>query len=64
MGTRGGARLPFNVSVIDDNIAEYYEDFIVTASVRGSGFGIYTRLSHNNRVRIFDNDRELILYRS
>ena len=61
MGTGGGARLPFNVSVIDDNIAEYYEDFRVTASVQGSGFGFYTRMSHSSSVRIYDNDRELIL---
>ena len=58
-GTQGGARLTFSVPIIDDNIAEYREDFTVTATVHGDGIGIYTRLIYSRNVRIRDNDGKL-----
>ena len=59
-GTRGGSRLAFSIPIIEDNIAEYFEQIRVTASARGSGIGIYTRLTYSRNVRIYDDDRELI----
>ena len=59
-GSEGGTRLIFTVPIIDDNIAEYYEQFRVTASVLGNDTGIYTQESHTEYVRVYDNDRKLV----
>ena len=61
-GTQGGARVPFSVPIIDDNIAEYNEYFIISSRVRGSGIGVFTRLSYDRYILIRDNDRKLILF--
>ncbi len=57
-GSTGGVNIPFSIPVIDDNIAEYRENFRITASTSGNGIGIYSITSYTRFVAINDNDRE------
>ncbi len=59
-GSRGGDRIPFLISLIDDNIAEQQEHFLITASTSGNGIGIYSRTTYSRSAFISDNDRELL----
>ena len=61
VGAQGGATLVLIIPLIDDNIAEFNEQFRLTASVRGSGIGIYTGLTHSRSIRITDDDREFTI---
>ena len=60
-GSRGGDRIPFLISLIDDNIAEQRESFVIRASAGGNGIGIYSLTSYTRSLFIRDNDRELLI---
>ncbi|XP_064385443.1 uncharacterized protein LOC135334236 isoform X4 [Halichondria panicea] len=55
-GSIGGVRIPFSVPLIDDNIAEYRENFRITASTSGNGIGVYSRTTRTRFVYINDDD--------
>ncbi len=59
-GSTGGVRIPFSVSLVDDNIAERQEHFTITASTSGNGIGIYSRTTYGRFTFIRDDDRELL----
>ncbi len=58
-GSTGGVRIPFSVPLIDDNIAEHQEHFLITASTSGNGIGIYPQTTYSQSAFISDDDREL-----
>ncbi len=64
-GSSGGDRLSFSIPIIDDNVAEHFEFFRVTASANNVEPGLYSSTTYSTFIHISDNDREcfFIMYR-